>query len=166
MLHQNHQSTKVGGWAGTQGVKKASDLFEVKKNREHNYFSVNHEGRGESVPRLQFFISCGLGDKVGQWMPMTAPLDILTKEDMERQEMQTLLEEAPLPCTNTQLVRYVMDAKRYTSKSPADKLLRKAKEMHLLDSRKEGRHSVWFRATPAVEDTEMDFDEDEEEDII
>lgn len=166
MLHQNHQSTKVGGWAGTQGVKKASDLFEVRKNREHNYFSVSHEGRGESAPKLQFFISCRLGDNVGQWMPMAAPLDILTKEDMERQEMQTLFADAPLPCTNTQLVRYVMDAKRYTSKSPADKLLSKAKKMGLLDSRKEGRNSIWFRAAPAVEETEMSFDEEEEEDIL
>ena len=165
MLHQNHQSTKVGGWAGTQGVKKATDIFEVKKNREHNFFSVSHEGRGESAPRLQFYITCRIGDKIGQWEPMTDALDVLTKEDMERQEVLTLLEGAPLPCTNAQLVRYVMDARRYTSKSPADKLLRKAKVMGLLNSRREGRNSVWFRTSAAVEEAGSLFDDEAEDDL-
>lgn len=164
MLHQNHQSSKVGGWAGTQGVKKATDLFEVKKNREHNYFSVNHEGRGESAPRLQFFIAAGMGDNIGVWQPMTDPLEVLTKEDMQRQELLTLLEDAPLPCNNRQLVRYIMDTRRYTSKSPADKLLRKAREMHLLDSRREGRNSVWFRTTSEEAETDELFDPDDEAD--
>lgn len=166
MLHQNHQSTKVGGWAGTQGVKKATDLFEVKKNREYKYFTVSHEGRGESAPKLQFHISCRIGDDIGQWEPMTDALDVITKEDMERQEMLTLLADAPLPCSNTQLVRYVMDAKRYISKSPADKFLRKAKEKGLLDSRREGRNSVWFRTTAAGTETESLFNDEEEEDDL
>lgn len=161
MLHQNHHSTKVGGWAGTQGVKKATDLFEVKKNREFGYFSVCHEGRGEGAPRLQFSIVCEAGDNVGRWEALTGPLESLTEEDKERHKLEALVENAPLPCTNMQLVRYVMDAQRYVSKSPADKLLRRAKEMGLLDTRRQGRHSIWFRKTASETDSVELFDVDE-----
>lgn len=145
MLHLNYGSGKISGWAGTQANKKFTDSFILKKDKEHGLFSVEHEGRGESAPKLYFKIFCPLGDKIGWWQPLdTSLIAELTKEDAEELELRNLMNAAPLPCNNASLVSWLMDVKRWTSKSPANKALKKCKELGILNSRREGTHSIWF----------------------
>jgi len=164
MLHLNFNNGKIGGWAGTQGYKKATDLFILKKDKKRGIFTVEHEGRGESAPDLSFKIFCPMDDKIGWWQSLnTGEIPNMTKEDAEKQELTELMAQAKLPCNNGQLVEWVKKAKKFTSKSPADRLLAKCKEYGILDSRKEGRYSIWFRVTkpdPDAEEQELPLSDD------
>lgn len=162
MLHLNFGSGKIGGWAGTMANKKFTDSFILKKDKDHGLFTVEHEGRGEPAPKLYFKIFCPLGDKVGWWQSLDANMiPELTKEDAEELELRTLMDAAPLPCTNTQLVTWVMNLKRWTSKSPADKALRKCKELGILNSYRKGRQSIWYKVTtPDIQEEELELSDD------
>lgn len=159
MLHLNYNSGKIGGWAGTQANKKFTDCFTIKKDKKRGLFTVEHEGRGESAPDLSFTIFCPMGDKIGWWQPLDAnTISDLTREDAEKQALSDLMSQANLPCKNAKLVAWVMKTKKFTSKSPADKLLKKCKEYGILDSRKEGRCSMWFKVTtPEPDAVEQDL---------
>ena len=151
MLHLNYGSSKIGGWAGTQANKKFTDSFILKKDKTNSLFTVEHEGRGECAPKLYFRIFCPMNDKIGWWQSLDQNLiSELTDEDAEELSFRELMDAAPLPCSNTALVSWVMQVKRWTSKSPANKLLRKCKDLKILNSRREGRQSIWFKVT-AVE---------------
>jgi len=164
MLHLNHNSDKIGGWAGTQANKKFTDSFILTKDKKRGLFTVEHEGRGECAPKLFFNIFCPMGDKIGWWQsPSANIISDLTKEDAEKIELSTLMSQAKLPCNNGELVAWVMKVKNWTSKSPADRLLRKCKEYDILDSRKEGRYSKWFKVTtsePDVVEQELPLSDD------
>lgn len=148
MLHLNHNSDKIGGWAGTQANKKFTDSFILTKDKKRGLFIVEHEGRGECASKLYFKIFCPMGDKIGWWEPLSIDvISDLTKEDAEKQELTNLMSQAKLPCKNGELVEWVMKVQHWTSKSPADKLLKKCKEYGILDSRKDGRCSIWFKVT-------------------
>ena len=162
MLHLNFNSGKIGGWAGTQANKKFTDSFILKKDRSNGFFTVEHEGRGESAPNLRFKIVCPFGQKVGWWEPVDiSSIPELTQEDAEEMELRNLMDAAPLPCTNTQLISWLMNVKRWTSKSPADKTLKKCKQYGILDSRREGRQSVWYIVTtPDAQEQELNLSDD------
>ena len=162
MLHLNYGSSKVGGWAGTQANKKFSDCFVLKKNKDSGFVIVEHEGRGESAPKLHFQIFCPMGDKIGWWKELDAnTVAELTNEDRKEMEMRELADAAPLPCTNTQLVIWLMNVKRWSSKSPANKYLRKCKELGILNSRREGRQSIWFKVSaPDAQEQELELSDD------
>lgn len=162
MLHLNFGSAKVGGWAGTQANKKFTDCFTLKKDKNCGFFAAEHEGRGESAPKLYFKIVCPIGDKVGRWEAVDATIiPDLTKEDREEMELRELMDAAPLPCTNTQLISWLMNVKRWTSKSPADKALRKCKQYSILDSRREGKQSIWFKVSvPNAQEQELLLSDD------
>ena len=149
MLHQNYKDGKIGGWAGTQANKKFTDSFILRKDKTNGFFTVEHEGRGERVPNLRFKIVCPVGQKVGWFESVDAnTIPEVTKEDAEKEELRKLMDSAPLPCSNQQLVTWLMKVKRWTTKSPADKALRKCKkDYNILNSRKEGRGSIWYRVT-------------------
>lgn len=148
MLHLNFGSAKIGGWAGTMANKKFTDCFLLKKSKQGGYFAVEHEGRGESAPDLRFKIVCPIGDKIGWWESVDEAIPDLTPEDAEELKLRELVEKAPLPCTNTQLTVWLMQQKHWGSKSPANKALKKCKQYGILDSRREGRQSVWFKVNP------------------
>lgn len=151
MLHLNFGSAKIGGWTGTMASKKFTDSFTLKKDKTHGFFTVEHEGRGEPAPKMFFQVFTPLGDKIGWWQSLDQNLiSELTDEDAEELSFRDLMDAAPLPCTNTALVSWVMQVKRWTSKSPANKLLRKCKDLKILNSRREGRQSIWFKVA-AVE---------------
>lgn len=160
MLHLNYNSGKIGGWAGTQANKKFTDSFILKKDKSSGFFTVEHEGRGESAPNLRFRIVCPLGQKVGWWDAVDANIPDMTSEDAEELEWRNIMDSAPLPCSNTQLISWLMNVKRWTSKSPADKALKKCKKMGILDSKREGRQSIWFKVSNAdiPEQTELEYD--------
>ena len=162
MLHLNYNSGKIGGWAGTQANKKFTDSFILRKNKDDGFFTAEHEGRGESAPKLLFRIVCPIGDKIGWWEPIdTSIIPELTKEDAEEMELRNLMESAPLPCTNTQLVCWLMNAKRWTSKSPANKALKKCKQYGILGSYRRGQQSIWYMAsTSDAEEQELELPED------
>ena len=162
MLHLNFGSGKIGGWAGTMANKKFADSFILKKDKDHGLFTVEHEGRGEPAPKLYFKIFFFFFDKVGWWQSLDANMiPELTKEDAEELELRTLMDAAPLPCTNTQLVTWVMNLKRWTSKSPADKALRKCKELGILNSYRKGRQSIWYKVTtPDIQEEELELSDD------
>lgn len=160
MLHLNYNSGKIGGWAGTQANKKYTDSFILRKDKVNGFFTAEHEGRGERAPNLRFKIVCPVGQKVGWFESVDANgIPEATKEDTEKEELNKLMDSAPLPCSNQKLVAWLMDVKRWTSKSPADKALRKCKkEYHILNSRKEGRDSIWFRVNnPDAQEHEEDI---------
>lgn len=148
MLHLNYNSGKIGGWAGTMANKKFTDCFLLKKSKQGGYFTVEHEGRGESAPDLRFKIVCPIGDKIGWWESVDEAIPDLTPEDAEELELRELMEKAPLPCSNTKLATWLMLTKHWGSKSPANKMLKKCKQYGILDSRREGRQSVWFKVNP------------------
>jgi len=162
MLHLNFNSGKIGGWAGTQANKKFTDSFILKKDRSNGFFTVEHEGRGESAPNLRFKIVCPFGQKVGWWEPVDiSSIPELTQEDAEEMELRNLMDAAPLPCTNTQLISWLMNVKGWTSKSPADKTLKKCKQYGILDSRREGRQSVWYKVTtPDAKEQDLNLSDD------
>lgn len=162
MLHLNFNGGKIGGWAGTQANKKFTDSFILKKDRSNGFFTVEHEGRGESAPNLRFKIVCPFGQKVGWWEPVDiSSIPELTQEDAEEMKLRNLMDAAPLPCTNTQLISWLMNVKRWTSKSPADKTLKKCKQYGILNSRREGRNSIWFFATtPDAQEQELNLSDD------
>ena len=162
MLHLNFNSGKIGGWAGTQANKKFTDCFILKKDKTNGFFTMEHEGRGESAPKLMFRIVCPIGDKIGWWEPLDASLiPELTKEDQEEIDLRNLMDAAPLPCTNTQLVQWMMITKRWTSKSPANKALKKCKDYRILDSKREGNHSIWYKVTtPVAQEQELELSDD------
>ncbi len=162
MLHLNFNSGKIGGWAGTQANKKFTDSFILKKDKSNGFFTVEHEGRGESAPNLRFKIVCPYGQKVGWWETVDiSSIPELTQEDAEEMELRNLMDAAPLPCTNTQLISWLMNVKRWTSKSPADKTLKKCKQYGILDSRREGRQSVWYVVTtPDAQEQELNLSDD------
>ena len=162
MLHLNFGSSKLGGWAGTVANKKFTDYFLLKKDKEHGLFTVEHEGRGETAPKLFFKIFCPLGDKIGWWQPLdTSLIAELTKEDAEELELRNLMNAAPLPCNNASLVSWLMNVKRWTSKSPANKALKKCKELGILNSRREGNHSIWFKINgPDPQEQELELSDD------
>lgn len=162
MLHLNFNSGKIGGWAGTQANKKFTDSFILKKDKSNGFFTVEHEGRGESAPNLRFKIVCPYGQKVGWWETVDiSSIPELTQEDAEEMELHNLMDAAPLPCTNTQLISWLMNVKRWTSKSPADKTLKKCKQYGILDSRREGRQSVWYVVTtPDAQEQELNLSDD------
>jgi len=155
MLHQNYGSQKIGGWSGTQGGKKYSDGFMLTKSKGSGYFTVAHEGRSESAPDLRYRIECPPGDKIGWYAPVDANISELSDEDQERAMLQELADAAPLPMRNKSLVMWLMNTKRWTSDSPAKKTLRKMKEYGLLDSRREGKSSIWFRPSAVSGATEQ-----------
>ena len=162
MLHLNYNSGKIGGWAGTQANKKFTDSFILKKDKSSGFFTVEHEGRGESAPNLRFKIVCPVGQKVGWWESVDPSIPDLTKEDAEELELRNLIDAAPLPCTNTQLISWLMNVKRWTSKSPADKTLKKCKQYGILDSRREGRQSVWYKvSSPDAREQELNLSDDD-----
>jgi hypothetical protein len=70
---------------------------------------------------------------------------------------QKLADAAPLPMRNKQLVIWLMNTKRWTSDSPAKKALRKMKEYGILDSKREGKSSIWFRPAGIQDATEVPF---------
>lgn len=159
MLHLNFGSAKIGGWAGTMAAKKYTDYFALKKSARASggYFTVEHEGRGESAPDLRFKISCPPGDKIGHWENVDATEgEEMTKEDAENQALTELLQAAPLPCRNVQLIAWIMQTKHDPSKSKADKLLAKAKKLGILNSKKIGNQSVWFRPSEGEPQSEND----------
>ena len=162
MLHLNYGSGKLGGWTGTVANKKFTDCFTIKKDKEHGLFIVEHEGRGESAPKLYFTIFCPLGDKIGWWQPLdNSIIPELTREDAEELELCTLMDAAPLPCTNTQLTSWLMQAKRWTSKSPANKALRKCKEYGILSSYRRGQQSIWYKVSaPDAQEQQLELSED------
>lgn len=148
MLHLNFGSAKIGGWTGTMASKKFTDSFTLKKDKTHGFFTVEHEGRGEPAPKMFFQVFCPMNDKIGWWQSLDQTLiSELTDEDAEELSLCELMDAAPLPCSNTALVSWVMQVKRWTSKSPANKLLRKCKDLKILNSRREGRQSIWFKVT-------------------
>lgn len=143
MLHLNEGSSKIGGWAGTQSGKKYTDGFRLTKKA--GYFSVEHEGRGESAPTLRFRIYCPPGDKFGWYENVDASeIDEMTDEDRKELELRQLLQQAPLPCSNTSLVSWVMQKMHFTDQSAAKRKLKKARELGLVDTKKEGRQSIWY----------------------
>lgn len=154
MLHQNFGTSKIGGWAGTQGGKKYSDGFSLTKSKGSGFFTVAHEGRSESAPDLRFRIECPPGDKIGWYAPVDDAISELSEEDQERAMYQKLADAAPLPMRNKQLVIWLMNTKRWTSDSPAKKALRKMKEYGILDSKREGKSSIWFRPSNIQDATE------------
>ena len=160
MLHLNFGSGKIGGWAGTQANKKFTDAFTLKKDKANGFFTVEHEGRGESAANLRFRISCPPGQKVGWWDAVDTNIPDMTSEDAEELEWRNLMDAAPLPCSNTELVRWLINIKRWTSKSPADKALKKCKKLGILDSKREGKQSIWFKVSNAdsPEQTELEYD--------
>lgn len=162
MLHLNFGSAKVGGWAGTLANKKFTDCFTLKKNKDSGFFIVEHEGRGESAPKLHFQIFCPMGDKIGWWKALDADtVADLTDEDRKEMEMRELADAAPLPCTNTQLVIWLMNVKRWATKSPANKYLRKCKKLGILNGRREGRQSIWFKVSaPDAQEQELELSGD------
>lgn len=158
MLHLNYGSGKIGGWAGTQANKKFTDCFTLRKR--NGYFEVVHEGRGAEAPKLRFRILCPPGDKFGWWEYVPDNDILVTTEDMKRQELVTMLEGAPLPCKNAVLVQWIMSKDHHPSQSTADRLLRQCKEQGILQSRKEGRCSIWNWAKEEdAEEAEMDFED-------
>lgn len=162
MLHLNFNSGKIGGWAGTQANKKFTDSFILKKDKSSGFFTVEHEGRGESAPNLRFKIVCPIGQKVGWWESVDPSIPELTQEDAEEMELHNLMDAAPLPCTNTQLISWLMNVKRWTSKSPADKTLKKCKQYGILDSRREGRQSVWYKvSSPDAQEQELNLSDND-----
>lgn len=153
MLHLNHNSDKIGGWAGTQANKKFTDSFILTKDKKHGLFTVEHEGRGECAPKLFFNIFCPMGDKIGWWQsPSANIISDLTKEDAEKLELSNLMSQAKMPCKNGELVAWIIKTKQ-CSKSHADKLLKKCKEYSILDSYRKGRESIWFMVTTSEPDT-------------
>jgi len=162
MLHLNYNSGKIGGWAGTMANKKFTDCFILRKDKEHGLFVVEHEGRGESAPKLYFKIFCPPGDKVGWWSIVDANIiPELTKEDAEEMDLRKLMDAAPLPCSNTVLVTWLMNTKRWTSKSPANKALRKCKDYGILNSRREGKQSIWYMvSTPDAQEQGLELSND------
>lgn len=162
MLHLNYNSGKIGGWAGTMANKKFTDCFLLKKSKAGGYFSVEHEGRGESAPDLRFKIVCPVGDKIGWWESVDEAIPELTKEDAEELELRELVDKAPLPCCNTVLTSWLMHQKHWGSKSPANKALKKCKQYGILDSRREGKQSVWFKVNPdEPQETPLPFPDNE-----
>lgn len=162
MLHLNYNSGKIGGWAGTMANKKFTDCFLLKKSKASGYFTVEHEGRGESAPDLRFKIVCPIGDKIGWWEPVDEAIPELTKEDSEEMELRKLMNKAPLPCSNANLITWLRQVKHWGSKSPADKLLKKCKQYGILNSRREGRQSVWFKVNPdEPQETPLPFPDNE-----
>lgn len=161
MLHLNYNSGKIGGWAGTQANKKFTDSFILKKDKSSGFFTVEHEGRGESAPNLRFKIVCPVGQKVGWWESVDPSIPDLTKEDAEELDLRNLIDAAPLPCTNTQLVSWLMQVKRWTGKSSADRVLRKCKQYGILDSHREGKQSVWYMVTSQdAQEQELNLSDD------
>lgn len=144
MLHQNHNSDKVGGWAGTQAGKKVTDSFTLTKNAEGGYFTVTHEGRGQCAPKLSFRITCPPGDNIGWWESFADSIPEMTDEDRREQELRELADAAPLPCSNTVLTMWLMQQK-HCSRAKACRICRECKERGLLATRREGRKSVWFK---------------------
>ena len=54
-----------------------------------------------------------------------------------------------------------MNLKRWTSKSPADKALRKCKELGILNSYRKGRQSIWYKVTtPDIQEEELELSDD------
>lgn len=162
MLHQNFGTSKIGGWAGTQGGKKYSDGFSLTKSKGSGFFTVAHEGRSESAPDLRFRIECPPGDKIGWYAPVDNAISELSEEDQERAMYHELADAAPLPMRNKQLVIWLMNTKRWTSDSPAKKALRKMKEYGILDSKREGKSSIWFRPSGIQDATEVPFSLEED----
>jgi hypothetical protein len=154
MLHQNFGTSKIGGWAGTQGGKKYSDGFSLTKSKGSGFFTVAHEGRSESAPDLRFRIECPPGDKIGWYAPVDDTISELSEEDQEKAMYQELVDAAPLPMRNKQFVIWLMNTKRWTSDSPAKKALRKMKEYGIVDSKREGKSSIWFKPSGIQDATE------------
>ena len=161
MLHQNYGSEKVGGWAGTQAGKKYSDCLSMKKSKQGGFFTLQHEGRGESAPDLRFRINAPVGDKYGWWEEVdVSAIDEMTEEDKKAMEMEQTVAAMPLPCNNKSLVSWVRNAKRWTSDKTAQNYLKSCKEKGLLYSRREGRKSIWFRrfAEGGEQELSMDYE--------
>lgn len=163
MLHLNYGSGKVGGWAGTMAGKKFTDSFTVKKNKAGGYFTVEHEGRGEPVPDFRFKIVCPYGDKIGWWEPVDESIPAMTREDEEEMELRNLMEAAPLPCNNTELVKWLMQAQRWTNSSTAQKKLRKCAEKYgILCKHRQGRNTIWQLAGKSgAEEQELNLTADD-----
>lgn len=162
MLHLNFGTQKIGGWGGTQSGKKYSDGFMLTKSIGSGFFTVAHEGRGESAPDLRFRIECPPGDKIGWYAPVDANISELSEEDQERAMLQELADAAPLPMRNKHLVQWLMNTKRWKSYSPAKKALRKMKGYGILDSKREGKSSVWFRPSATLDATEQPLSLDDD----
>lgn len=161
MLHLNYGSGKVGGWAGTMAGKKFTDSFTVKKNKAGGYFTVEHEGRGEPVPDFRFKIVCPYGDKIGWWEPVDKAIPELTKEHAEELELRELMDKAPLPCSYTDLIIWLKQVKHWSSKSPADKALRKCKRLNILNSKHDGRNAIYYKVNPdEPQETPFPFPDD------
>lgn len=145
MLHLNHGSDKIGGWAGRIAGQKYTDSFYIHKERDKGFFTVKHEGRGESAPDLKFRIVSNPNDKIGYWevVGLDACIPEITAEDQERDKLQELIEAAPLPCSNVQLVQFLTQHSG-KSRSWCFRGLRKCKEWKMLASRKEGNRSIWY----------------------
>lgn len=162
MLHLNFGSNKIGGWSGTQGGKKYSDGFLLTKSKGSGFFTVSHEGRGESAPDLRFRIECPPGDKIGWYAPVDNAVSELSEEDQKKAMYQQLADAMPLPMRNKQLVTWLMNRKHWTSDSPAKKALREMKKLKILDSRPEGKCSIWFRPSSLQVATEQPLELDDD----
>ncbi len=156
MLHLNFGSQKIGGWIGTGVLKKFTDSFLLSKS-EAGYFTAKHEGRGESAPDLQFKIICPPGEKVGYWGTKEVEISPMTKEDEEELKLRTMFDKAPLPCTKKELTQWIFaethDITKSTSK--AEKLLKKAKNLGLIDSYLKGRESIYISKMDAAEQPQI-----------
>jgi hypothetical protein len=54
-----------------------------------------------------------------------------------------------------------MNAKRWTTKAPANKALKKCKEYKILNSRREGRQSIWYMVSaPDPQEQELELSDD------
>ena len=158
MLHLNYGSGKIGGWAGTQANKKFTDCFTLRK--KNGFFEGTHEGRGAEAPKFRFRITCPMGDRIGWWEAVDDNDPAVTCLDLKRQECITALEGAPLPCRHGELIKWVMQKEHNPCKSSAENFLRQCKEFRILDSKKDGRTSIWFWLNEcADEEEELEFDD-------
>lgn len=150
MLHLNQGSDKIGGWAGTQAGKKYTDGFMMKKDK--GCFTIVHEGRGESAPDLRFRIEREVGDKYGRWIPVDSfEVDALDPEDRKMMEMENLATEMPLPCKRVPLINFVKQYYFVKGKPIKDetavRIIKDCRKCRLIDSKKEGRESVYFKTS-------------------
>jgi len=160
MLHLNQGSDKIGGWAGTQAGKKYTDGFMIKK--EKGCFTLVHEGRGESAPDLRFRIEREIGDRYGKWIPVdNYAIDTLDPEDRKRMEMESLVDEMPLPCKRTPLITFITQyyfIKGTPKRQDAViKMLSYCTKNGLLQTKREGRESIYFKPISETDGKEKEF---------
>ena len=164
-IHYNDTNEKMRGWLGTELGNKASDIFEVSKEKKDNYvdFTVKQKfGRGKDVPDWKFIVSDTVW-KFGIPVVMGGSEEAAQKDEMEIMDeyLSSFMEKNGEPMAITQIRKGAYHECRernhaYTMKDIAD-LVELCKFEKILIPVKGGYRYVGLGYKPMADDQPLPF---------